>query len=357
VPRVLVLNNYPFEDVWEEVNRGEKPDHHLYGVNYFLKRGYEPEIIPFEYSKILQKIGKLLQDNFPIPLGNLDRQWLTLLRLSKADLIYAPCQTESHLLSYLRATGFLDVPIVCVAHHPLNRGKLSLFRHPFVELWVKGTDSFPALSSKLSVKINSISGCASKSIPLVWGPDANYYPSTSNVGCGVVAAGRTGRDFVTFGLAASQTKVAAHIICLESSVTSAFHSFGQNVQITLRPDNSPIKYPELLEIYSQARAIAIPMHADMSLCGLTSLTDALAMGKPVIMTRTPLIDLDIEAEGVGKWVNPGDIEGWSQAIQFFHDHEDEADAMGKRARRLVEAGINSESFANQVMDIFDELIY
>lgn len=27
--RVLVLNNYALDAVWEEVNRGEKPDHQL----------------------------------------------------------------------------------------------------------------------------------------------------------------------------------------------------------------------------------------------------------------------------------------------------------------------------------------
>jgi hypothetical protein len=27
--RLLVLNNYPLDAVWEEVRRGVKPDHHL----------------------------------------------------------------------------------------------------------------------------------------------------------------------------------------------------------------------------------------------------------------------------------------------------------------------------------------
>jgi glycosyltransferase involved in cell wall biosynthesis len=74
------------------------------------------------------------------------------------------------------------------------------------------------------------------------------------------------------------------------------------------------------------------------------------------MTKHPLIDLDIEAEGIGKWVEPGDIRGWKDAIQFFEDNEDEAFAMGQRARNLVIAGLNSMSFANEMMDIFENVL-
>ncbi len=171
-----------------------------------------------------------------------------------------------------------------------------------------------------------------------------------------MAAGRTGRDFHTFGMAASQSNAQAHIICLESDVTQSFQMFGKNVQVTVQPNHGYMKYPELLEIYAKARVLAIPLLLGVSLSGLTSLMDALGMGKPVIMTKHPLIDLDIEAEGIGKWVSPGDVNGWKDAIQFFEDNEDEAFAMGQRAKNLVRAGLNSVSFANQIVDIFEKVL-
>lgn len=350
--RVLVLNNYSFEDTWREVLRGEKPDHHLYGINHFQEQGYEVELVPFVHSKLLQSISDFSKKTVPVPLGNLDQEWSTIKRLPKADIVYAPCQTESHLLSYLRAIGIIRKPIVCIAHHPLNRGRLSHFRSPFVKLCVNGTDAFPALSSKLSDDINQTAGNSLKSTPLSWGPDLDYYPFELSLGRGVVAAGRTGRDFLTFGLAASKTTSPAQIVCLENSVSSDFRKFDKTVQVTIRSNNLPMQYPELLKIYSRARVIAIPMYAGTSLCGLTGLTDAMAMGKPVIMTRNELIDIDVEREGIGKWVEPADVEGWKQAIQFFEDHEDEAVEMGTRARALV-SKFNSKNFAKQVTDIFD----
>lgn len=357
MPHLLVLNNYPLENVWAEVQQQEKPDHHLYGINYFYRRRYKVEIVPFKNSPLLQGINSFLsKSRFPVLLGDFDQQWSSLQCLNEADLIYAPCQTQTHLLNYLRAMGLIKIPIVCLAHHPLNVGRLTSIRAPFIRLAVKGTDAFPSLSQGVADLINCTSSGLPKSYSLRWGPDAIFYPSTSVLGQGVVAAGRTGRDFNTFGLAASQTNAQAQIICLKSDVSQTFQTFKQNVQVTIQPNTGYMTYPKLLEIFARARALAIPLLPGVSLSGLTSLMDALGMGKPVIMTKHPLIDLDVEAEGIGKWVKPGDVDGWREAIQFFEDHPDEALGMGQKARKLVEAGLNSESFANQVMDIFDNVL-
>lgn len=355
--QVLVLNNYSLEEVWDKVQKQEQPDHHLFGINYFHIRGYEAKVIPFNRSKLLKRASNFFyKSHFPLQMGDLDQQYSTLRCLNSADLIYAPCQTQTPILSCLRALGLIRVPIVCLAHHPLNRGRLSPIRAPFVKLVVEGTDAFPSLSHRVADIINQISKQSSKSCSLSWGPDASFYPSETTVGEGVVTAGRTGRDFYTFGAAASQTSVQAQIICLESDVPQGFQDFKQNVNVNVQPNNDYMRYPELLQNYAKARVLAIPLLSGDSLSGLTSLTDALGMGKPVIMTRHHLIDLDVEAEGIGKWVEPGDIEGWREAIQFFEEHPDEAVAMGTRARKIVESGMNSISFANQVMDIFDEVL-
>ena len=357
MPRVAVLNNYSFDEVWKEVERKEKPDHHLYGINYFAARGYEVDIVPFRVSQALVKLSRRLRESpIPIPFGDLDQQWSLRRHIGEADLIYSPCQMQTQVVSYLRAAGIVKVPVVSIAHHPLNRGRASRLREPFVRLFVKGSDAFPALSRGVANSINALPGQAAKSCPLAWGPDADFYPYVPTKGRGVVAAGRTGRDFITFGLAASQTGSHAHIICLKGDVKARFEEFGPNVQVTVQPETGYMKYPDLLQIYAEARALAIPLVAGVSLSGLTSVMDALGMGKPLIMTRHPLIDIDIEAEGIGLWVDPGDVEGWRRAITFFEENEDEAIEMGRRARQLVDAGLNSKMFANQVMDILDDVL-
>jgi glycosyltransferase involved in cell wall biosynthesis len=121
----------------------------------------------------------------------------------------------------------------------------------------------------------------------------------------------------------------------------------------MAPD-SFLAYTESVRLFASARALAIPMVAQDGLCGLTSLMDALGAGKPVIMTRNRLIDLDIEALGIGRWVAPGDVDGWIDAMRFFEDNPDEAAAMGRQARALVNDGLDYRSFSREIRQIVED---
>ncbi|MGB5135686.1 MAG: glycosyltransferase [Prochlorococcaceae cyanobacterium] len=348
--RVLVLNNYSFDSVWDEVRRGEKPDHHLYGINHFHKRGYEVEVAPFQLSNDRSLAVSLLQRSSPLPLGDLGQQVWTVKHLREGDILYAPCQTQAHLLCLARRFGLLRNPLICVAHHPFHRGRLASLRRPYINEVLRGCDWYPSLSTAVSHQIISAGG---RSFPLAWGPDDQFYYSTGEVGHGVIAAGRTGRDFVTFAEGASRAGITAEIVCL---VADADPLQGiPHIQLNVQPPHGYMNYVRLMELYNRARVLAIPLLPGASLSGLTSLMDALGMGKPVVCTRHPLIDLDIEKEGIGLWVDTGDVEGWSRALHFFDEHPEEARAMGLRGRALVEAGFNSLGFANQIMDLLDQV--
>lgn len=347
--RILVLNNYSLETVWEEVRRGEKPDHHLYGTNHFHRRGYQVEIVPFRSSETLRCQRPLLSCS-PLPLGDLDQQSWVFKNLKRGDIIYAPCQTQAHLLCLARRAGWLKVPLVCVAHHPFHRGRLAGLRRPYLHQVVRGSDWYPALSAGVAKQVSAAGG---RSFALNWGPDAQYYQPTGELGTGVVAAGRTGRDFRTFAEGASRAGVAAEIICLDGDAPDL--EGLPYISLNVQPREGYINYLHLMQMFNRARVLAIPLLPGISLAGLTSLMDALAMGKPVICTRHPLIDLDIEKEGIGFWVEASDVEGWSRALSFFEGHPEEALAMGRRARALVDSGLNSTVFAEQIMDLFDTL--
>jgi hypothetical protein len=348
--RILVLNNYPFEDVWEEVRQGDKPDNHLYGLNHFHRRGYEVKIVPFRSSPWLQELDIRLR-RLPFPLGSLEQQVWALGQLKRGDLLYAPCQTQTHALSLIRRLRLLKTPMVCIAHHPFDTGRLSFLRYPYLQQVVRGTDAYPALSTGVAQMLTDAGAVSSA---LRWGPDAKYYSPNCEVGEVAVAAGRTGRDFATFARAAIQADVPAEVICLQPDASSL--SPGPHLKLNIQPAKGYMNYRELMQVYSRARVLAIPLVANTSLAGLTSLMDALGMGKPVIMTRHPLIDIDIEKEGIGMWVETGDVEGWVRALRFFYTHPEESRAMGLRARALVDGGLNSTSFADQVMDLFDRLL-
>lgn len=356
MPRLIVINNYSLARVREELHRGDKPAHHLYGIDRFGDMGFEVEIIPLdEMARPLLGGVPRLRAVLP-PIGNLPQQARVLLgQQHHGDLIYAPCQTQTHLLSYLRATGLLRIPVVTLAHHPIS--PRWPWKVPFLSLQLRGTDAFPSLSRVVAAEIGRLSGRSDLSESVPWGPDLAYYPvPDGSPGTGAVAAGRTGRDFLTFGRAATAAAVPARILCLQSEGLGAQPGFGPNVTVTAVQNESDLNYRALVKALAAARVHAIPLAPGPSLAGLTSLTDALALGKPVIMTRHPLIDVDIEAEGIGRWVAPGDVAAWARALRWFEDHSDEAAEMGQRARRLAEQRYNSDLFARRMAAIFDRVL-
>ncbi|MBC7941305.1 MAG: hypothetical protein H7Z19_16390 [Chitinophagaceae bacterium] len=350
--RVLVLNNYPLDEVWDEVKRGDKPDHHLYGINHLADMGYDVRVVDGTAARRVATLARWLHRlRNPVPLGALARQSAAWQALREGDVIYAPCGEELTSLAYLRALGLLNTPLLALQHHALNQGRLAGLREPWIRLMVRGLDACPALSTRAMQQINQ--RCPQgrpKSVVLPWGPDAHYYPRAQGPGQGMLAAGRTGRDFVTFALGATQAGVAAHIIGLPGPWLAARSRFSAQVQIRTPEAGRVFGYPEMMGAHLAARAIAIPLDdSQVSLAGLTSLVDAMAIGRPVIMTRNPFIDLDIEAQGIGRWVAPGDVDGWAVALRWFDQNPDAAQAMGARARALVDGpDWNSLAFARRI---------
>lgn len=357
MPSVLVLNNYSIERVLEEVQRGDKPEHHLYGINRFSEHGYNVRVAPFRRYRILQMCNTMLRLlRFPVPLGDLDQQFSAWLLRKEVNLIYCPCQTQMQLLSYLRAVGLFKVPIITLAHHPLERGRLRKLRVLFLRWQLKGTDEFPSLSRGVAKEIDRLSGRSGWSTFIPWGPDLDYYPVASGPGDGALAVGRTGRDFATFGLAASAVGAKAHIICLVRDLQPIFQTFGKNVKVSPLNEECSITYHDLCRDFAKARVLAIPLSAGPSLSGLTSLTDALGVGRPMIMTRHPLVDLDIEAEGIGRWVAQGDVAGWESALRWFEQHPDEACEMGRNSRALAEKLWNHKTFTANIVGLFRRVL-
>jgi len=351
--RILVLNNYPFQEVWEEIKQGKKPAHHLYGVDVMEREGHEVILVPFRKSQFWMKLSKWISKIPFIEFGDLDQQVSALKMLNQCDVVYSPCQTQTWLLSYLRAIGLVRKPIVSIGHHPFVKGRFPKLRIPFLRWSFAGTDAYPALSEYVANEIRSL--CKStRTKPLFWGPDMRYYAYKPSLGNYVVVSGRTGRDYLTFGKAANQTNVPSKIICLKRDYKDEFTSFGNNVEVVCH--DKSIDYHEMCEIYQNARIIAIPFVHTHNLCGLTSLTDALAMGKPVIMTKTEFIDLDIEKEGIGIWVESGDEEGWRNAIEKIYSDENLAQQMGLKARKLAESRLNYNEFSCDVIELLEKVV-
>jgi glycosyltransferase involved in cell wall biosynthesis len=100
----------------------------------------------------------------------------------------------------------------------------------------------------------------------------------------------------------------------------------------------------------EARVVALPV-LDNSYSGATTvLLQALALGKPVVVTRTRAI-----ASGYGlvdgencRLVDPGDAEAFGRTVAGVLRDEWHARSLGARARRTVEAGLTWDRYVDRL---------
>ena len=109
-----------------------------------------------------------------------------------------------------------------------------------------------------------------------------------------------------------------------------------------------MEFGRALADLSSASVVAVPLRDANRLSGLTEVNDALALGKPIVMTRSPFMDVDIEAIGCGIWVDLGDVDGWVSALTSILEDDGRRTAMGRAGRAFAERSWNVQLFGRAV---------
>jgi len=153
------------------------------------------------------------------------------------------------------------------------------------------------------------------------------------------------RDFELLLKVAAQMPDASFRI-----VTSADHSRG----LRTRPDNVELEvdvpFEEMRRRLAEARVVALPVRENSYSGATTVLLQAMALGKPVVVSRTNAI-----ARGYGlvdgencRLVAPGDDEGFARALQGILRDDWHARALGASARTTVERTLTWEHYVGRI---------
>lgn len=330
--RIAVLNDYPMQEALDLASKGTYPAQHTWGASLFGRFGAQVVLFPF--------IGSGLW-------ASLKTQWRVFTAQSRFDVVYAACQSETWLLSRLRVLGLFRRPIVAVIHHPISgrvRGGHML---------VKGHDRLLFLSRLAHEHaVKSWSDVARRAEVLPWGVDLSFYdgqpawahPYGENY---FVSAGKANRDHQL--LADCAAKGRHQTLIVSSEATRPQHADPAWVTVVSDRSGHALSYGQLTSVYRSARVVVIPMLHVEGLAGLTSLLDAIACGKPVIMTRNASVDIDIEALGFGIWVAPHDEAALQQAMDKLAADDALVSEMGRKAREFAEKAYRYETFAELVV--------
>ena len=127
----------------------------------------------------------------------------------------------------------------------------------------------------------------------------------------------------------------------------------ENVEVDVLPYESN----KLIDIYRKSSLILISIEKPyLSTIGLTSLLDALSVGKPVVMTKNPYIDIDFEKLGIGFKVEVGDVNWWVEKIKILLEDQSLSYKMGEKALQLQKSIFNMDKFSEEYIRILNDLI-
>jgi glycosyltransferase involved in cell wall biosynthesis len=168
------------------------------------------------------------------------------------------------------------------------------------------------------------------------------------------------RDYRTLIAAAHDLPVRVEL-AVGSLILSPSHrrERAQMFQSAIPPEELPenVRYKldlpplELRDLYARSRFVVMPLEDVDFDAGVTSITEAMAMGKAVIVTRNRG-QVDVIRDGVeGIYVPAHDPRALREAIQHLLDSPEEAERMGAAGREAVLNRHTVDGYVERVSDL------
>ena len=110
-------------------------------------------------------------------------------------------------------------------------------------------------------------------------------------------------------------------------------------------------YRELRDLYASSQFVVVPLYENDFQAGVTTVLEAMAMGKAVIVTRTSGQRDVIEHNVNGVYVPPGDVLALRDAIVSLLERPEEAARLGDNARRTIESAMSLDLWAHRIADV------
>ena len=338
-PRVAVASSPPIVATLESWRRQECPAELLFGVDVMIRHGLQ--VVPVEWAGdpvewrprgFLRGINRLTKG----AAGVVPFEHAILRQSAKADVLYCGQLGLIGGLATLRQARAIKKPIVAVAQPRHWAG---------TDRSVRAVDAVICISRKTQRTLETAARGQTHIVYLPWGPDLDFAGyRLSSEGEGVLSTGKTDRDLPTLIEAATSVHFRVTVHDVRRVLPAAL---PRNVAVSQRSGFLPI-----LDEVASAAAVAIPLPAAPDgTSGITELNVAMAMGKPVIMTRNDYIDIDVDRIGMGWQIDAGDVRGWARALHEVEQDPVAAAEMGQRGRQWAETHWNARLFGDGVVDV------
>jgi glycosyltransferase involved in cell wall biosynthesis len=171
----------------------------------------------------------------------------------------------------------------------------------------------------------------------------------------ICSAGMTGRDYKTFIDATRgldiDVKIEAHSAWFNEGVNFTSDQLHNRVEVCSYGTTKALR-----QLYAESQFVVLPLADVPFIVGYSTLLEAMAMGKPVIVSKTKLIGDFIQDGWNGFYVTPENPEELRERIQYMLDHPEEVKRMGENARRMIEERFTLDHFLQHVQTCVYEAV-
>ncbi len=346
--KIYYYHTRPIQEALNEWENHLHPGHILYGLTHFGKYGITP--ILHRYRRFSSRLRFSLYNFFEI------------MRCKEPyDLLYGTSFYGLELIIFFHALGFYRKPIAIWHHQAVvrNSGKLKNWISRF---YYKGIDQMFFFSQTLiddSLKSGKVT---TNQLHLIhWGADLAFYDYLKQHLPDIskeeekervfISTGKENRDFDTLLKAFSETGLPIDIFTTpDRDYKHLLKQYASYANIRAHLTNGIIPHKLAMEVCRSKVVVICCLNYPYTI-GLTTLVEAFALRLPVICSRNPKFEMDIEKEGAGIYVDYNDIEGWKRAINYLYTHPEEAEQMGANGRKLAEQKFNLEHYSHELSEI------
>ena len=312
------------------------------------------------YAKLLKKILKLEGCNLILQIA--------LIKKSKSyDVIYYSADRHPYLLALARRFRICHAPILMVSHFSYDTRAVESREKKHIlklerKVVFKSIDQV-VFNCETLLKL----ACEDYNIPYKdrvnsgWGADLDYfargkYGIHDDIKPYYFAAGGANRDYHTIIEAFRKLPYRLVLSC-PKSVIDEEKSLPENIIYFDYAKYGVSASEYLREFYHDAKAVLIPIMSRNHVAnGASVFVEALACGKPILISDLPTNFLDVEEEQIGYKVALHDINGWIGAIQHMEQLSmPELDTMGTNAKKIAEMRYNYKHFTEIVAKYIKDL--
>ncbi len=168
----------------------------------------------------------------------------------------------------------------------------------------------------------------------------------------LLAAGQANRDWTTLIEAVRGLPVRLRVAAASPWMDAPERApAGLPPNVEFRPADG---YEGLRALYAEARAVVVPMHPAGHACGYAVMAEAMAMGRPLVVTRLAAPS-DFFRDGEhGAAVPPHDVPALRAALLRLVEDPPLAARQGAAARRQMEEGFGLDAFCERLQGLGED---